>query len=126
VPEDYVHRIGRTGRAGNEGQAVSLVCVDERKLLGDIERLLKRDLSKVVIPGYEPDPSIRAEPIMQRSNSRQGARPGGNNGSGKRRGGGNGPRSGQSAGRGQQQNAAGASRAYAGKARRRTAPSRTA
>ncbi|HYQ71711.1 MAG TPA: DEAD/DEAH box helicase, partial [Gammaproteobacteria bacterium] len=53
VPEDYVHRIGRTGRAGNEGQAVSLVCVDERKLLGDIERLLKRELSKIVIPGYE-------------------------------------------------------------------------
>jgi len=80
VPEDYVHRIGRTGRAGNEGQAVSLVCVDEHKLLSDIERLLKRDISKIVIPGYEPDPSIRAEPIKQ---GRQ-ARPGGQN-----RGGGN-------------------------------------
>jgi len=67
VPEDYVHRIGRTGRAGNEGQAVSLVCVDEHKLLGDIERLLKRDLPRIMIPGYEPDPSIRAEPIMRRS-----------------------------------------------------------
>ena len=67
VPEDYVHRIGRTGRAGNEGQAVSLVCVDEHKLLGDIERLLQRDLPRIMIPGYEPDPSIRAEPIMRRS-----------------------------------------------------------
>ncbi|MSQ98621.1 MAG: DEAD/DEAH box helicase, partial [Xanthomonadales bacterium] len=57
VPEDYVHRIGRTGRAGNEGQAVSLVCIDEHELLVEIERLLKRDLPRVVIPGYEPDPS---------------------------------------------------------------------
>jgi len=66
VAEDYVHRIGRTGRAGKEGQAVSLVCVDEHKLLVDIERLLKRDLPRDVIPGYEPDPSIRAEPIQKR------------------------------------------------------------
>ena len=82
VPEDYVHRIGRTGRAGNEGQAVSLVCVDERKLLGDIERLLKRDLPRVVIPGYEPDPSIRAEPIQTRSGRRASAKPKPRNGSG--------------------------------------------
>lgn len=64
VPEDYVHRIGRTGRAGNVGKAVSLVCIDEHKLLRDIERLLKCELSKVIIPGYEPDPSIKAEPII--------------------------------------------------------------
>jgi ATP-dependent RNA helicase RhlE len=63
VPEDYVHRIGRTGRAGREGQAISLVCVDEHKLLRDIERLLKRALPQQVQPGYEPDPSIAAEPI---------------------------------------------------------------
>jgi ATP-dependent RNA helicase RhlE len=65
VPEDYVHRIGRTGRAGREGEAVSLVCVDELKLLKDIERLIKRELSSHVIEGFEPDPSIRAEPIKQ-------------------------------------------------------------
>lgn len=63
VPEDYVHRIGRTGRAGREGEAVSLVCIDEHKLLKDIERLLKKDLIKEIVPGYEPDPSIRAQPI---------------------------------------------------------------
>ncbi|MGH8427321.1 MAG: DEAD/DEAH box helicase [Gammaproteobacteria bacterium] len=57
VPEDYVHRIGRTGRAGNEGEAVSLVCAEERQHLRDIERLLKRDLPKLVQPGYEPDPN---------------------------------------------------------------------
>jgi ATP-dependent RNA helicase RhlE len=63
VPEDYVHRIGRTGRAGREGEAVSLVCVDELKLLKDIERLIKREIPKRVIEGYEPDASIKAEPI---------------------------------------------------------------
>lgn len=65
VPEDYVHRIGRTGRAGLEGEAISLVCVDEHGFLRDIETLLKTSLPKVVVPGYEPDPSIRAEPIIQ-------------------------------------------------------------
>lgn len=64
VPEDYVHRIGRTGRAGNEGCACSLVCIDERKFLADIEHLLKRKIPKVIVPGYEPDPTIPAEPIQ--------------------------------------------------------------
>ncbi len=54
VPEDYVHRIGRTGRAGSEGAAVSLVCMDEHKLLRDIERLLKAEIPRKVIPGFEP------------------------------------------------------------------------
>jgi ATP-dependent RNA helicase RhlE len=64
VPEDYVHRIGRTGRAGKTGEAVSLVCIDEHKLLSDIERLLKREIPKVIIPNFEPDPNIPAEPIV--------------------------------------------------------------
>jgi ATP-dependent RNA helicase RhlE len=63
VAEDYVHRIGRTGRAGSSGEALSLVCVDENGLLRGIERLLKTDLERVVIPGFEPDPTIKAEPI---------------------------------------------------------------
>jgi len=54
VPEDYVHRIGRTGRAGNEGAAISLVSAEENKLLKDIERLINREISKQVLPGYEP------------------------------------------------------------------------
>ena len=84
VAEDYVHRIGRTGRAGTEGSAFSLVCVDENKLLHDIERLLKKEIEVVTLPGYEPDPSIRAEPIQMRSSGArgggrsQGSRPGGN------------------------------------------------
>ena len=65
VPEDYVHRIGRTARAGHEGHAVSLVCVDEHKLLADIEKLLQAKIDKKVIPGYEPDPRIKAEPITK-------------------------------------------------------------
>ena len=63
VAEDYVHRIGRTGRAGNEGEAMSLVCVDELKLLKDIEKLIKREIPKDIIEGFEPDPSIKAQPI---------------------------------------------------------------
>ncbi|HEY9880917.1 MAG TPA: DEAD/DEAH box helicase [Leptolyngbyaceae cyanobacterium] len=73
VPEDYVHRIGRTGRAGNEGQAISLVSGEEYSLLRDIERLLKRDLPRDVVPGYEPVTPIQAEveqPIRKNSKRR--------------------------------------------------------
>ena len=64
VPEDYVHRIGRTGRAGASGEAVSLVCVDEEIFLRDIERLIKRSIPREIVPGFEPDPSEKAEPIV--------------------------------------------------------------
>ena len=64
VPEDYVHRIGRTGRAGATGEAISLVCVDEHGFLRDIEKLIKREIPKEVVPGFEPTASERAEPIV--------------------------------------------------------------
>jgi len=64
VPEDYVHRIGRTGRAGAKGEAVSLVCVDENGFLRDIERLIKREIPKEIVPGFEPHPSEKPEPIV--------------------------------------------------------------
>ncbi|MDR5865655.1 DEAD/DEAH box helicase [Halomonas koreensis] len=73
VAEDYVHRIGRTGRAGNDGQAVSLVCVDEHGLLANIERLIKRELVKHVEPGFEPDPNATPEPI-ENGRGRRGGR----------------------------------------------------
>ena len=59
VPEDYVHRIGRTGRAGSEGQAVSLVSADEYKQLKDIERLIKKVLPREEVAGYEPVDELR-------------------------------------------------------------------
>lgn len=76
VPEDYVHRIGRTGRAQNEGAAISLVCVDELELLRNIERLLKQKIPQQVIPGYEPDLSIKPQPIQKtRSSAHKPKRP---------------------------------------------------
>ena len=136
VPEDYVHRIGRTGRAGNEGEAVSLVCVDEHKLLGDIERLLKRDLSKIIIEGYEPDPSIRAQPVQKGRSGGGNSRPHNSNGHprGKRPGAAGAPgkaRSGAAAGRGKPASrgkskaaaAANGNRTSSGRSRSRAAPS---
>jgi len=62
VPEDYVHRIGRTGRAGSTGQAVSLVSADESKLLRDIERLIGKSINRVEIEGYEPSHLVPETP----------------------------------------------------------------
>ncbi|WP_395058616.1 DEAD/DEAH box helicase [Polaromonas sp.] len=63
VSEDYVHRIGRTGRAGNSGEAVSLVCLDEEGFMQDIERFTKQNIEKVTVPGFEAEPGEKAEPL---------------------------------------------------------------
>ncbi len=82
VAEDYVHRIGRTGRAGASGEAISLVCIDEASYLRDIERLIKREIPKEVIPGFEPDPHAKPEPIQLRSPGHRPQGRGGRNGRG--------------------------------------------
>ncbi|HEY0201166.1 MAG TPA: DEAD/DEAH box helicase [Burkholderiaceae bacterium] len=63
VSEDYVHRIGRTGRAGASGNAVSLVCMDEEGFMQDIERFTKQEIPVQVIEGFGPEPGEQAEPI---------------------------------------------------------------
>ncbi len=98
VAEDYVHRIGRTGRAGALGEAVSLVCVDENGFLKEIERLIKREIPREIVPGFAPDPNERAEPIVlgrtvlnpNGSRGRNPNPPAGANGRGGRPGGGGG------------------------------------
>ncbi len=72
ISEDYVHRIGRTGRGGNVGKAISLVCVDEHEFLHNIEKLINKKIPEVTVEGFIPDPRIKAEPIHlggQRSRS---------------------------------------------------------
>ncbi len=63
ISEDYVHRIGRTGRAGNSGEAISFVCLDEEGFMQDIERFTRQTIAKVVVPGFEAEPGEQAEPI---------------------------------------------------------------
>jgi ATP-dependent RNA helicase RhlE len=97
VPEDYVHRIGRTARAGKEGCAVSLVSADEHKQLMDIERLIKTKLQRVYVDGFEPDhdvPESRANqrPSQQRhkpNKPKQGNNSGNRSSNGRRGGSGN-------------------------------------
>ncbi|RLA09172.1 MAG: ATP-dependent helicase [Gammaproteobacteria bacterium] len=93
VPEDYVHRIGRTGRAGSNGQAVSLVCADEVRMLSDIEHLIGQLLPRKFIGGFEPEhnlpettldrrppkpPTPKKEPRGRRGGHRDGQRSGEN------------------------------------------------
>ena len=70
ISEDYVHRIGRTGRAGAKGEAISLVCVDEKIYLRDIERLVGIRIPSEVKEGFEPDPNIKPEPVKKKGNNR--------------------------------------------------------
>jgi ATP-dependent RNA helicase RhlE len=117
VPEDYVHRIGRTGRAGAQGEALSLVCMDEEGFLADIEKLIKRSIPRETVAGFEAPAGERAEPIQigrrtlnggargggsQPGGSNRGARPGANAGSARPAGQPSGAPGGRPAGRGQQ------------------------
>lgn len=86
VAEDYVHRIGRTGRAGMGGEALSLVCHDERAFLKDIEKLIKKTLERSVIPGFEPSAVAAPRPEPQPRGPRP-AKPQGRPADGQRRGG---------------------------------------
>jgi ATP-dependent RNA helicase RhlE len=63
VCEDYVHRIGRTGRAGADGAAVNLVCLDEEGFMQDIARFTRQDIPTVLVEGFAPEPGEKAEPI---------------------------------------------------------------
>jgi len=107
VAEDYVHRIGRTGRAGAQGEALSLVCIDEEGFLRDIQKLIKREIPREIVPGFEPDPNAKAEPIVMGrmvlngglGKSSGSPRPAGGGGGGRRGGGGGGRPQGQGQGR---------------------------
>ncbi len=107
VPEDYVHRIGRTGRAGKEGEAYSLVCAEESRMLRDIEKLIRKSVERRTIAGFEPLEELSdSHPGPNRSGGRQGGgRPGGGyRGGGQRtgyRGGGRRSGSGRTSGRSQ-------------------------
>jgi ATP-dependent RNA helicase RhlE len=72
VAEDYVHRIGRTGRAGAEGLAISLVSQDEARLLRDIRRMLKQEITIQNIEGFEPNQPLRLDGPGGGGNSRPG------------------------------------------------------
>jgi ATP-dependent RNA helicase RhlE len=77
VPEDYVHRIGRTGRAGSSGKAYSLVCADEIKQLRDIEQVIQRNITREYIDGFEPDHELpESGPVQRQPKPRSPHKPG--------------------------------------------------
>jgi ATP-dependent RNA helicase RhlE len=84
IAEDYVHRIGRTGRAGAGGEAYSLVCHDEKDYLVGIERLIRRELERLTLPGFEPEMTLEnpAQPCPPRGgqNPKAGGRQAGERG----------------------------------------------
>ena len=71
ISEDYVHRIGRTGRAGANGEAISLVSADETTFLRDIQKLIGMKLPVEIMEGFEPDPNASTAPIKPGQNRRQ-------------------------------------------------------
>ena len=75
TPEDYVHRIGRTGRAGKPGTAISLVSADEVAYLVDIEKLIKMPIEQVVVPGFEPEYDYEYPPGGRKKTQRRAPAP---------------------------------------------------
>ena len=71
TPEDYIHRIGRTGRAGKQGVAISLVSADEVAYLVDIEKLIKMPIEQIVVPGYEPEDDYEYPPSGKKKHHRR-------------------------------------------------------
>ena len=74
VAEDYVHRIGRTGRAGVQGEAMSLVCFEEKPLLKSIEKLINQTAELEIMPGFEPIPDNEQPPIEKKPANNRGGR----------------------------------------------------
>lgn len=78
IPEDYVHRIGRTGRAGNEGEAVSLVCPEEMAFLKNIEKLIKAEIKREEVEGFDTplikDQTVSTKPARKRPEPKEGTK----------------------------------------------------
>jgi len=126
VPEDYVHRIGRTARAGQDGHAVSLVSHDEQSLLADIERLLQKKIEQVMLEGYEPEHwSYDSLKPAGKSRANSSGRRGGNKPAGNKRRSGSAKPGGQRSRSGKPSNAAGGQPGAGKKRRRRRSPATT-